>query len=181
MSTVLIRTIKPRSMRSARGSKRLEEQRGKEILLYLDELTSYRQPSLARASEEAGEARPHAQRSLASTTASRVVGTLDAFSGRVLFQSGSKVGIKQLVHFYQHVRQAYQEAQRIWIVLDNWTVHFPGRCPGRIGAPGNALSVLASPQLAPDAQSRSGEALGGLAVTDPVGAAAHLCVLVQPH
>ena len=55
MSTVLIRSTKPRSMRSARGSKRLEEQRGKEILLYLDELTSYRQPSLARASEEACE------------------------------------------------------------------------------------------------------------------------------
>ena len=104
--------------------KRLEEHQGKEILLYLDELTYYRQPSLARAYEEAGEARPHAQRSLASNTASRVVGTLDAFSGRVLFQSGSKVGIKQLVHFYQQVRQAYPQAQRIWIVLDNWPVHF---------------------------------------------------------
>jgi hypothetical protein len=103
---------------------RVQQIQGQEILLYLDELTYYRQPSLARGYEEAGEARPYAQRSLASNTATRVVGTLDALSGRVLFQSGSKVGIKQLVHFYQHVRQAYQEAHRIWIVLDNWPVHF---------------------------------------------------------
>jgi hypothetical protein len=103
---------------------RVQQMQGQEILLYLDELTYYRQPSLACGYEEAGEARPYAQRSLASNTATRVVGTLDALSGRVLFQSGSKVGIKQLVHFYQHVRQAYQEAQRIWIVLDNWPVHF---------------------------------------------------------
>jgi DDE superfamily endonuclease len=104
--------------------KRLEEYQGKEILLYLDELTYYRQPSLARAYEEAGETRPYAQRSLSSNTVTRVVGTLDAFSGRVLFQSGSKIGIKQLVSFYQTVRHTYPEAQRIWIVLDNWPVHF---------------------------------------------------------
>ena len=110
---------------------RLEEHQGKEILLYLDELTYDRQSSLARAYEEAGEARPHAQRSLSSNTATRVVGTLDAFSGQVLVQSGSKIGIKQLVSFYQTVRHTYPEAQRIWIVLDNWPVHFPGRCPGR--------------------------------------------------
>ena len=104
--------------------KRLAEYQGQEILLYLDELTYYRQPSVACAYEEAGAARPHAQRSLASNTLTRVVGTLDAFSGRVLFQSGSKVGIKQLVSFYQQVQQAYPQAQRIWIVQDNWPIHF---------------------------------------------------------
>jgi hypothetical protein len=160
---------------------RVQQIQGQEILLSLDERTSYRQPSLARGYEEAGEARPHAERSLASNTATRVVGTLDALSGRVLFQSGSKVGIKHLVHLYQHVRHTYQEAHRIWIVLDNWPVHFPGRCPGCLGAPGNALCVLASPPLAPDTQSRSSETLGGTALTDPVRAEADLCVLVQPH
>jgi hypothetical protein len=114
---------------------RVQQMQGQEILLSLDELTSYRQPSVARAYEAAGEARPHAERSLASNTARRGVGTRDALSGRVRFQSGSKVGIKQLVHLYQHVRQAYQEAQRIWIVLDHWPVHFPGRCPGRAFCP----------------------------------------------
>ena len=103
---------------------RMQSQQSLEVLLYLDELTYDRQPSVACAYEEAGEARPHAQRSLLSNTATRVVGTLDALSGRVLFQSGCKVGIKELVHFYQHVRQAYPQAQRIWVVQDNWPIHF---------------------------------------------------------
>jgi DDE superfamily endonuclease len=104
--------------------KQVQADQAQEVLLYLDELTYYRQPSLARGYEAAGTARPHAQRSLASNTATRVVGTLDALCGRVLFQSGSKVGIKELVTFYQQVRHAYQEAHRIWIVLDNWPVPF---------------------------------------------------------
>jgi hypothetical protein len=108
------------------------------------------------------------------------VGALDALSGRVLFQSGSKVGIKQLVHFYQHVRHASPQTQRIWIVLDNWPVHFHPDVLIALSAPGNALSILASHHLAPDAKFGSGETLGGLAVPDPVGAAANLCVLVQP-
>jgi DDE superfamily endonuclease len=103
---------------------RMQTKQGQEVLLYLDELTYYRQPSLARAYEEAGAARPQAQRSLLSNTATRVVGTLEAFTGRVLFQSGSKVGIKELVRFYQTVHQAYPLAQRLWVVQDNWPIHF---------------------------------------------------------
>jgi hypothetical protein len=55
--------------------KEVEQKQSQEVFLYLDELTYYRQPSLARAYEEAGEARPYAQRSLLSNTATRVVGT----------------------------------------------------------------------------------------------------------
>ena len=103
---------------------RLAEAGSLERLLYLDELTYYRHPSLGYAYEEAGSARPLARRSLASNTATRVVATLDALSGRVLFHCGAKVGIAQLVQFYQQVRQAYPTVQRLWIVQDNWPIHF---------------------------------------------------------
>jgi transposase len=104
--------------------RKVQARRPHEVLLFLDELTFYRQPSLAYGYDLAGQARPHAQRSTRSNTTTRVVGTLDAHSGRVLSQQGSKVGIKQLVAFYQQVRAAYPDAQRIWIVLDNWPIHF---------------------------------------------------------
>ena len=97
---------------------------GREVLLYLDEVTYYRQPSLSYGYEEAGEARPVAERSHASNTSTRIVATLDAASGRVLFQSGSKVGIKQLVTFYQQLHADYPQAERLWVVQDNWPIHF---------------------------------------------------------
>jgi hypothetical protein len=103
---------------------RVQQSEGMEVLLYLDELTYYRQPTLSWTYEQAGPSQPHAERSLCSNTATRLVGTLDASTGQVLVQSGSKVGVKELVGFYQQVRAAYPEAQRIWIVQDNWPVHF---------------------------------------------------------
>lgn len=103
---------------------RVEQSQGREVRLYLDELTYYRQPSLSWGYEQAGEARPLAERSQRSNTPTRVVATLQAGSGRVLFQSGSKVGIPQLVSFYQQVRDSYPQAERLWVVQDNWPIHF---------------------------------------------------------
>lgn len=97
---------------------------GRRVLLYQDELTYYRQPSLARAYEARGRAQPLARRSHAANTATRVAATLDPFSGRVVSWQGTRFDLPQVVGFYQRVRVAYPEAERIDIVQDNWPVHF---------------------------------------------------------
>lgn len=102
----------------------VQDSQGLAALLFLDEITYYRQPSLAPAYEEAGEALPKALRSLRANTPTRLVGTLDAHTGCVLCQQGAKIGVEQLVAFYQQVVAAYPTAQRLWIVQDNWPVHF---------------------------------------------------------
>ncbi len=48
---------------------------------------------------------------------------MDAITGRVLFRQRSKIGRHELVLFYQQIRQAYPNAQRIYLVEDNWPVH----------------------------------------------------------
>ncbi len=96
----------------------------REVLLYLDEMTYYRQPTLACGYEQAATSRPLAVRSWSSNTSTRVIGTLDAQTGRVLCQWKSKMGLDQLVAFYQHVCQSYPTTTRIWMVQDNWPVHF---------------------------------------------------------
>jgi len=103
---------------------RVEQSQGREVLLYLDELTYYRQPSLGWAYEQAGQARPLAERSHLSNTPTRLVATLEAGSGRVLFLSGSKVGIAHLVRFYQQVYASYEPVECLWVVQDNWPIHF---------------------------------------------------------
>src|SRR5947209_8519157 len=57
---------------------------GRRVLLYQDELTYYRQPSLARAYEARGRRQPLAVRSHAANTATRAAATLDPFTGRVV-------------------------------------------------------------------------------------------------
>jgi transposase len=94
------------------------------VALYLDEFTYYRQPTLAAAWEARNEAQPRARRSHRADTPTRVIATLDPWNGRVVAWQGSRVGIPQLVRFYQQVREAYPEAERFHIILDNWPVHF---------------------------------------------------------
>jgi hypothetical protein len=103
---------------AARGSD------GRRVLLYQDELTYYRQPSLARAYEARGRRQPLAQRSHAANTATRAAATLDPFTGRVVPWQGTRFDIPQVVGFYRQVRAAYPEAEQIDIVQDNWPVHF---------------------------------------------------------
>lgn len=94
------------------------------VTLYLDEITYYRQPSLARAYEAAGPIQPLAPRSYRSNTPTRLVGTVDPRDGRVLYRQRSEIGVSELVAFFQTVRAAHPAAERINIVVDNWPVHF---------------------------------------------------------
>lgn len=98
--------------------------RGEVVTLYLDELTYYRQPSLAKAYEARGRTQqPLAERSHRANTPTRVVATLDAVDGRVIYLQASRIGVRELVSLYQKVRATYPQAPRIYVVQDNWLVH----------------------------------------------------------
>ena len=99
-------------------------QAGGTVTLFLDELTYYRQPSLAAAWEARGASQPLARRSHHSDTPTRVVGTLDVRDGRVVYYQGRRVGPHELVAFYQQLHAAYPTAARLWVVQDNWPWHF---------------------------------------------------------
>ncbi len=97
---------------------------GRLALVYLDEVTYYRQPTLANAWEASGK-QALAERSYRSNTATRVVATLDLVSGQVVSRQRSKIGILDLVGFYQNdLRKAYPRAKRIYAVQDHWPVHY---------------------------------------------------------
>ena len=97
---------------------------GRLAALYLDELTYYRQPSVAAAYAARNAEPPRALRSHGANTTTRVVATLDDHDGRVVAWQGCQVGIEQLVRFYQGLRQAYPGAERLYLILDNWPVHY---------------------------------------------------------
>jgi len=94
------------------------------VLLFQDEFTYYRQPTLAAAYELAGHTQPLARLSYRRDAAYRVVATLDAFTGRVIYRQGSKIGVRELASFYLQVYEAYSEIETIYIAQDNWPVHF---------------------------------------------------------
>lgn len=51
-------------------------------------------------------------------------GALDAGTGRVHYRQASAIGVGQLVALYQDLRRAYPAARRLYVVQDNWPVHY---------------------------------------------------------
>lgn len=93
------------------------------VLVYLDEFTFYRQPTVAPAWEEEGPHQAYAERSHRSDTPTRVVGALNLIDGRVHYRRRSEIGIAELVGFYHDLQAAYPHAEQIIAVQDNWPVH----------------------------------------------------------
>jgi len=95
------------------------------VLLYLDEMSFFRQPTLARAYEAQGHQQPLAQRAcFVPNTKSRLLGALNALTGQVIFRQRSHINISCLIGFWSDIRQAYSQAETIYVVIDNWPVHF---------------------------------------------------------
>lgn len=98
---------------------------GRIIVLFADEFTFYRQPTLAAAYSRKGrKTQPVGRMSHRSNTKGRIGGVVNALSGQVHYVLESKCGIKQLLKLYEHLKEAYPAAEIIYLVEDNWSVHF---------------------------------------------------------
>lgn len=95
---------------------------GRIVVLFMDQVTVWLQPTVSQAYEQRGHYQPLARLSPHSNVQTRVVGGLDGLTAQVVYLRG-RVSTTQLVRFYIKVREAYPDAQRIYVVLDNWPVH----------------------------------------------------------
>lgn len=96
----------------------------KQVLLFSDEFTFYRQPSLSYDYERAGKTQPLGELGHRANLSWRIAGALNAWSGQVTYAGHSHFTLKLMVDFYQQVAHAYPQAEIIYLVVDNWPVHF---------------------------------------------------------
>jgi transposase len=94
------------------------------VFVYADQLTYYRQPSLAKAYEQCGPTQPLARRSHTKNTTYRIMGALNAITGQVTYRQRSHTDIACLVDFWYDLRHAYPHAETIYVTVDNWPVLF---------------------------------------------------------
>lgn len=93
------------------------------VLVFLDEFSYYRQPTLACAYHATGHTLPFAFQVARSNTRTRLIAALNGLTGKVTYLQRSKIGVLALQEFYQQLRADYPQAQRIYVVQDNWPVH----------------------------------------------------------
>ena len=94
------------------------------IVVYQDEVTIYRQPTVSYAYCTRGhEEQPTTDRSHHSNTMTRIAAALNHRTGQVVYHRVARMSIDQLVKFYKMVCESYPKARRIYMIQDNWPIH----------------------------------------------------------
>lgn len=93
------------------------------VMLYEDEFTFSRRPTVASAYAPKSSTQPLAHLGYRPNRRQRVAGALDVVTGRLHVVMGSRCGVSQLLRFYQQLEYAYPQAEGLYLVQDNWPVH----------------------------------------------------------
>ncbi|MDQ3513938.1 MAG: IS630 family transposase [Chloroflexota bacterium] len=92
--------------------------------LFVDEMGYARWPEPGRIwGPEAPAPAPRTDRAGAPPRLWRLVGALNAVTGRVAWADGYTVGRRQLIAFYRRVAAACPDAESIDVIQDNWSIH----------------------------------------------------------
>jgi len=107
------------------------------VLVFLDELGFYRWPEPA---PNWGTTTPVAERGGPNNKQWRIIGALNALTGRVTYHDAYIIGRAKVSAFYHHLVAAYPHARHIYVVQDNWSIHtHPDVC----------ATLAALPQIVP--------------------------------
>lgn len=94
------------------------------VLLFLDEMGYGRWPDPAPDWGAAPlEPAPVAERAGANDQQWRIIGVLNALTGQVNYLDGYIVGRAKVIALYRQAAQLYPQAERIYVVQDNWSIH----------------------------------------------------------
>lgn len=93
-------------------------------MVYQDECSFYRQPTQGWLWAHLGRQQPKLRWSHKANTLVRVVGALDPCTGQLHHHMASAIRVPVFSRFLLRLGKAYPQARRIYVVLDNWPVHF---------------------------------------------------------
>ena len=107
---------------------------GRVVLVFLDEMGYARWPDPAPDwAASAPAPPPAADRAGGPNRLWRVIGALNAVTGRVDFLDDYIVGRAKLIKFYEQLNRAYPDAGRLLVVQGNWSIHTHPDVLGALG------------------------------------------------
>lgn len=95
-----------------------------------------------------GRLQPRLRYSHSANTLMRVVGLLNAMSGRVTTWDCSRVTADRLARYFRQIGELYPDARKIYLVMDNWPVHFHPKVTEALKAD-SRIQVIALPTYSP--------------------------------
>jgi len=120
---------------------------GRVVFLYEDEHTANLRPLVGRTYSPRGE--PGAKATGTGSITVRLAGALDVATGQVIVRRRQTFTVKEMYRFFYHVEQHYPEAEKIYVALDNWPIHFHGYVKDNLARIHSKIHLLPLPTYAP--------------------------------
>jgi transposase len=94
-----------------------------EVLIFTDEFTYHHWPLPAATWSPQDDPPPLAERAAPGEEQRRIVGGVNAWQGQVTYLEAKSITAVVFGQFLRRVHQAYPQAERITVVVDNWPTH----------------------------------------------------------
>lgn len=94
------------------------------VVVYQDEASYYRRPSLAPVYQPKGSDQKAVPTRSEDPKFQRICGAMDVATGQVFWQQSAKFGVEQLIAYYHEMVDHWPEADTIYVVQDNASIHF---------------------------------------------------------
>lgn len=91
---------------------------------YLDEFTYDNKPEVNRAWAKRGGDQYLAHLGFTDKEKGRIVGAINVKTGEVEYMLDNKIGKKALKSFWQQIKENNPNKNTIYLIMDNWPVHF---------------------------------------------------------
>lgn len=102
----------------------VQEEPQRFVLVYEDELTYYLHPTVAQGYALKGSDEPRARQGFRANRSYRIAASLDIVSGQLFAWQRKHFDRWTLIRYYQALEARYPHAEIIFVVQDNWPVHF---------------------------------------------------------
>ena len=120
---------------------------GEVVMLYEDEITVYKRPVVGRSYQAKGSKGMKA--SGHDARARRIAACVDVATGAVIARQRDRFNVKEMYRFFSFVEKQYPDAKVIYIVLDNWPVHFHGYVRDHLSKRTSRIRLVSLPTYAP--------------------------------
>lgn len=91
--------------------------------IYMDECSVYRRPLLGQLWFPFAQ-KPKVFGGFQPNKAGRIIGGVNAVTGEISYRIVKRTTVKELIKFFNLQPKLYPHAKKIFIILDNWPVHF---------------------------------------------------------